>query len=89
MWFLLKRQPLINEVLMWVSNTDVDIAGFFSCSSLCKKRFFKINIGNGFINFDFWCNVALGAITYSSIILKSCIAPTKTLSRNLILADNS
>lgn len=68
MLFLLKRQPLINEVLMWVCNADVDIAGFLVVHPYAEKRFFKINIGNGFINFDFWCNVALGAMTYSGIV---------------------
>lgn len=68
MWFLLELQTLINKVIMWVCNTEVDIAGFLVVHPYAEKRFFKINIGNGFINFDFWCNVALGTITYSGII---------------------
>ncbi len=53
---------------MWVCNAEVDIAGFLVVHPYAEKRFFKINIGNGFINFDFWCNVALGAMTYSGIV---------------------
>ncbi len=73
--------------MMWVCNTEVDIAGFW-CSPM-QKKVLKISIGNGFINFDFWCNVALGTKPIVALSRNVCIAPTKALSRNLILTDNT
>ena len=42
---------------MWVA---IQVAGSWLFTYAEKGSL--ISIGNGFINFDFWCNVALGMI---------------------------